>query len=78
MALNGGRHPGIDGNGRRTGGIVPGRIRVFPGHRGNTLAEAGAYAILSALMGLSFVFQLAFLTGTPPNGGFWWRPSWCR
>ena len=38
---------------------------AFFRHRGNTLAEAGAYAILSALMGLSFVFQLAFVTGTP-------------
>ena len=36
--------------------------------RGNTLAEAGAYAILCALMGVSFVFQLAFLAGMPALG----------
>ena len=38
---------------------------AFFRQRGNTLAEAAAYAILTALMGLSFVFQLAFLSGTP-------------
>jgi hypothetical protein len=33
--------------------------------RGNTVAEAGAYALVSTLMVLSFLFQLAFVAGVP-------------
>jgi hypothetical protein len=38
---------------------------AFFRQKGNTLAEAAGCAILTALMGLSFVFQLAFLSGMP-------------
>lgn len=34
-------------------------------HWGNTLAEAAAYAIMTTLMGLSALFQLAFICGWP-------------
>jgi hypothetical protein len=34
-------------------------------YRGNTLAEAAAYAIMTTLMGLSALFQLGFISGWP-------------
>lgn len=34
-------------------------------HRGNTLAESAAYAIMTTQMGLSTLFQLAFICGYP-------------
>ena len=32
---------------------------------GYTVAEAGAYGIMTVLMGLSFLFQICFLLGKP-------------
>ncbi len=44
--------------------LVTGAYTVFR-HRGNTLAEAAAYAVMTTLMGLSLLFQLAFIAGRP-------------
>ncbi len=44
--------------------LVSGGYTFFR-RRGNTLAEAAAYAIMTTLMGFSFLFQLSFIAGRP-------------
>ena len=44
--------------------LVSGGYTFFR-RRGNTLAEAAAYAVMTTLMGLSFLFQLSFIAGQP-------------
>jgi hypothetical protein len=45
-------------------------LLLFFFHRGNSFAESAAYAIISTLMMLSFVFQVTFIIGIPSASFF--------